>query len=124
LTAICLAAGVLSAVIATEGFTLAWNHSVEKTEWQEDYRSEGMSLRLVEARVKGSGAGMEPGADAMLRDGWFRYSPTISVVPKIMLAQADGLNDWRLCVADSCQTLRAWIDAPAGSVVEIRVCRP
>ncbi|MEZ5450817.1 MAG: DUF1850 domain-containing protein [Thiolinea sp.] len=32
-------------------------------------------LQLLQARVKGSGAGMEPGDDAVLKDGWWVWQP-------------------------------------------------
>jgi hypothetical protein len=32
-------------------------------------------LELVQARVKGSGAGMEPPPEARLVDGWFQWQP-------------------------------------------------
>jgi hypothetical protein len=41
-------------------------HSVEKVEWQEDWRIIISKLKIVDARVKGSGAGMEPPADSKL----------------------------------------------------------
>lgn len=67
---VCIAvAGALVAALATEGFSLVWSHSVEKTEWREEWRVEGSRLRLAEAAVRGSGAGMEPPTDAAFVDG-------------------------------------------------------
>ena len=71
------------AFVATERFTLAWTHSIEKVRWEEDYavvatpgRAAPPELRALSARVKGSGAGMEPPPDAVLKDGWYSYTPT------------------------------------------------
>ena len=65
---LCLGlAGVVWAV--HPAFTLAWNHTIEKIRWEEDYRVTPDGLLLGEARVKGSGAGMEIPDDAGLRDG-------------------------------------------------------
>ena len=65
---ICLVAGLLVAQFGDD-ITLRWSHSIQKTVWEEDYRREGDALRLVAARVRGAGAGMEPPADAVLKDG-------------------------------------------------------
>ncbi len=60
------------AALALFAFTLVWTHSIEKVDWQEDSRVTPAGLELVQARVKGSGAGMEPPPEARLVDGWFR----------------------------------------------------
>ena len=57
---ICLIAGSKIAPLLAGALTLAWTHSVEKTRWEEDWREVAAGLELVEARVQGSGAGMEP----------------------------------------------------------------
>ncbi|MDP3514392.1 MAG: DUF1850 domain-containing protein, partial [Sulfuritalea sp.] len=44
-----------------------WMHSIEKIRWEEDWRIEGRTLVIAEARIRGSGAGMEPPAGAVLR---------------------------------------------------------
>jgi hypothetical protein len=54
-------------------FTLAWNHSVEKIRWEEDYRVTGQGLVLEQARVRGSGAGMEVPDGAQMKDGSWQY---------------------------------------------------
>jgi hypothetical protein len=46
--------------LALAAFTLVWTHSIEKVDWQEDWHVTPDGLELVQARVKGSGAGMEP----------------------------------------------------------------
>ncbi len=61
--------------LAVTAFTLAWTHSVEHVRWEEDWRVTPAGLQVVEARVRGSGAGMEPPPDARLRDGWWVYVP-------------------------------------------------
>ena len=66
----CLIAGAMTLALASPGFTLSWTHSVEKITWRESWAITGTGLRLTEAAVKGSGAGMEPGDGAVLRNGW------------------------------------------------------
>jgi hypothetical protein len=71
---ICLVvAGVVRATLPDSGFTLAWEHSVQKTRWEERYRVDDGGLVLAEARVQGSGAGMEPPPGAVLRNGWWTW---------------------------------------------------
>ena len=48
-------------------FTLAWTHSVERVAGRRTGAIEGDRWSLVEARVRGSGAGMEPPPEAVLR---------------------------------------------------------
>jgi hypothetical protein len=107
--ALCLTAGVAVTRLAIAAFTLAWTHSVEKVEWQEDWRIERDRLVLVESRVKGSGAGMEPGPGAVLENGWYRWRPGLAV-PELVLARSDAVAGWRLCAGESCETL-----GPAGA---------
>ena len=72
---LCIATGKMLVVIPVASFTLAWTHSIEKTRWEEDWQIAGGHLSIGEARVSGSGAGMEPGSDAVLRDGVWHYHP-------------------------------------------------
>ncbi len=57
---LCILTGAKITTIAISFFTLSWTHSVEKTEWQEDWKINNTKLELIEARVQGSGAGMDP----------------------------------------------------------------
>ena len=67
--ALCLSAGTLVASLAVQAFTLAWTHSIEKVRWEEDWRIAGDRLEIVAARIRGTGAGMEPPAGAVLQAG-------------------------------------------------------
>ena len=107
---LCLVAGAFSVALGWSQFTLAWTHSVQKTAWEEDYRIEGANLVATEARVKGSGAGMEPGPDAVLRDGWWVSRP-MRRLPTLNLARSDAVPDWRLCRDGSCVTVSALLPA-------------
>lgn len=98
--ALCLAAGAATARLALAAFTLAWTHSVEKVRWEEDWRVEGGKLHLVEARVKGSGAGMEPPEGSVLAGGYWRYRPAAAPLARLDLARGGGVADWRLCAGD------------------------
>ena len=72
---------------AHPAFTLAWNHTIEKIRWEEDYRVTPDGLLLGEARVKGSGAGMEIPDDAELRDGAWHYQRQMPALPLLRLGR-------------------------------------
>lgn len=105
---LCLAAPLLALTLAADAFTLVWTHSVEKTEWQERWQVQGDALVLAEARVRGSGAGMEPPEGAVLQDGWWVYTADLSV-PRLRLAASGATGSgWRLCTeAEGCRELEA-----------------
>ncbi|WPY95163.1 DUF1850 domain-containing protein [Limimaricola variabilis] len=114
----CLMVGVAALGLATGAFELSWTHSVEKVEWRERWRVERDALELVEARVRGSGAGMEPGPDAVLRDGWWVWSPGL-VVPSLSLAASGATGaGWQLCADGQCRELAT----QAGDPVTLTPC--
>ena len=78
--------------LAVAAFTLSWTHSVEKTRWEEDWAITPAGLQIVEARVKGSGAGMDPADGAVLRDGWWVYAPSLPPqrTPRARRLRRDG----------------------------------
>ena len=103
---LCIAAGAAALTLASQAFTLAWTHSVEKTEWQEHWEVTAEGLELVEARIKGSGAGMEPPPDAVLKDGWYVYRPEVPPLTALRLAVSGATGEgWRLCVDGDCTVL-------------------
>lgn len=105
---LCIIAAGKATVIATGLFTLSWEHSVEKTRWEEDWRVTPAGLDLLEARVRGSGAGMEPPEGALLVDGWWVYAPSLRGLPDLVLAASGATRDgWRLCSGGECITLGA-----------------
>lgn len=105
---LCLfAAGVLAVTLPVERFTLAWTHSVEKIEWREDWRvADNGALVLERSWLKGTGAGMEPGPDAVSKDGWWVTPGHGLTVPFLNLAASDFTADYRLCWDGECQGLR------------------
>lgn len=123
MSAACLfVAGTLVATLADPAFSIAWTHSVAKTRWVESYRVEGASLRLVEASVEGSGAGMEPPPEAVRRDGRWHWRPG-RALPELVLARSRHAGDYALCTAGSCRDLAALAGPPVdGQAVVIRPC--
>ena len=123
--AICLFLGATVARLPTDHFTLAWTHSIEKIEWQEDYRVTDGKLALTEARIKGSGAGMEPPPDAQLAGGWWHYHPKLAPLPELRLTISPYTADYRLCWNNACRELKAIVaSADPIAVVSARACDP
>ena len=112
---LCLASAGAVKALALSAFTLAWTHSIEKVEWQEDWRITPAGLELTEARVKGSGAGMEPPADARLIDGWFQWQLRRPPMPEVVLGNSGAAGEWRLCSGGNCRTLSDIFGRPIGT---------
>ena len=110
---LCVLGGGAALRLATVAFTLAWTHSVERTRWEEDWRVTPAGLTLVEARVQGSGAGMEPPEGARLVDGWWTYRPARPPLPELVLAASGATGaGWSLCAEGRCREIGATRGAP------------
>jgi len=121
---LCLAAGAVAATLALDSFTLAWTHSIEKLRWEEDWHVAGLSLVLAEARVRGSGAGMEPPPDAVFEAGAWRYRPALPPQAVVRLTHSPYAAGYEICAPD-CMPLAdhlPGIDNTA--VIELRSCPP
>ena len=114
---ICLLAGSKIAPLLVSAITLAWTHSVEKTLWEEDWRAAPAGLELVEARVQGSGAGMEPPPDARLVDGAWRWRPSLGPQRQVVMRRSGATADWRICIAGQCRDMSSYVPAEADPVV-------
>ncbi|WP_102226727.1 DUF1850 domain-containing protein [Acidimangrovimonas sediminis] len=119
----CLMVGAKVVTLASALFTLTWTHSVEKTGWSETYRVEGQGLKLTQARVMGSGAGMDPGPGAVLHGDWWVWQPTLGPVPEVILAASGAtVSGWTLChgpwPGKDCRVLGAKEGAP----ITLRPC--
>jgi hypothetical protein len=114
---LCLASAGAIKTLALAAFTLAWTHSIEKVEWQEDWRVTPRGLELLQARVKGSGAGMEPPPEARLIDGWFQWQPHHPPLPELVLGNSGSAGEWRLCEGGHCRTLAEILGHEVGANV-------
>jgi hypothetical protein len=120
---LCLASAGVVKTLSIAAFTLVWTHSVEKTDWQEDWRIMPDGLELVQARVKGSGAGMEPPPEARLVDGWFQWHPKRASMPELLLGNSGAAGEWRLCSDGNCRTLSEIFGHPIGvNVIKMSAC--
>lgn len=121
---ICLAAGALAASIAANSFTLAWMHSIEKIRWEEDWHVAGSRLVPDEARIRGTGAGMEPPSDAVLKNGVWHYRPPLPPQTVLRLTRSPYTAGYQLCRAGHCRPLADYLPGIADTVViEIAPCR-
>jgi hypothetical protein len=122
---LCLASAGVLKTLSIAAFTLAWTHSVEKIGWQEDWRVTPSALELMRARVKGSGAGMEPPPEARRVDGWFQWEPKRPPMPELVLGNSGAAGDWRVCSAGQCRTLSEIFGHPIGAnITTMRACDP
>src|SRR6202040_3087619 len=120
---LCLASAGIVKTLSVAAFTLVWTHSIEKVDWQEDWRVTPRGLELVQARVKGSGAGMEPPGDARLVDGWFQWQPGRAPMPEVLLGNSGAAGEWRFCSDGKCRTLSEIFGHPIGvSVIKMSAC--
>jgi hypothetical protein len=108
-------------------FTLAWTHSIEKVRWEEDYAVELDALtrqpvlHATAARIKGSAAGMEPPDDAVLRHGWYAYTPALKFPAELRLTRSEFTPDYDWCVRGSCQPMSNLIASDKG-ITRARAC--
>ena len=123
--AICLViAGMVRATLPTGEFTLAWEHSVEKTRWEEHYRVQGDRLALIEAGVAGSGAGMDPASGAQFADGRWTWRPNIVPLAELRLAGSQYARDYEFCWAGRCANLDSLLGtSPRSASVDVKACR-
>lgn len=111
---VCLISAGVTKTLAVAAFTLVWTHSVEKIDWRENWRVTPQGLELVEAGVKGSGAGMEPPPEARLKDDWFVWQPHRAPMPEVVLGNSGMAGEWRLCTDGKCRTLSAILGHDVG----------
>ena len=119
-----LVAGALRATLPAGDFTLTWSHSVEHIQWIERYRTGRDRIRLVRARVEGSGAGMEAGDGAKFDGSGWTWTPTIAPLDEVRLTLSPYTTDYQLCAAGRCRTLHDWVGAAddVTTVVTIQAC--
>lgn len=102
--------------VPMQEFTLAWDHSIEKVRWEEDYElriseepepslSDSPVLVATAARIKGSAAGMEPPEHAVLKEGWYHYTPHIREHQVLRLTRSEFVPDYEWCDQKGCRSL-------------------
>ncbi len=84
--------------------------------WEEIWREDKDGVRLVEARIQGSGAGMDPPPDAVLRDGFWRWQPSLPLQHEIVMRRSGATADWQLCIAGQCRPMGDYLPEHADPV--------
>jgi hypothetical protein len=123
---LCLGlAGAVLAQLPVTHFTLAWNHTIEKIRWEEDYRVTDQGLVLEEARVKGNGAGMEIPEGARLENGTWHYRRQLPPLQPLSLGRTPEAGDYQLCFDGQCRAMSQWLGAPTVSqpFVQLWTCK-
>lgn len=115
MSVICLAGGGVIVKLAA-AITLSWTHSVEKVKWEEDWRAHAAGIAIVESRVKGSGAGMEPPPGAKLKNGVYSYRPHLAPVKEVVLRRSGATADWNVCIGGVCKPMSEFVPADADPV--------
>ncbi|MBZ9710077.1 DUF1850 domain-containing protein [Mesorhizobium sp. ESP7-2] len=116
---LCILAAGKTVTLTVAAFTLSWIHSVERTRWEEDWKVTPSGLQVVEARIEGSGAGMEPQEGAVLHDGWWVYAPRVGAQRRVMLAASGATGGgWTLCTVQGCLEL----GKTAGETISLEPC--
>lgn len=115
----CLLAGATMIALSNADFRLEWTHSVERQTWREYWRIEETGLLLTKAAVKGSGAGMEPGENAVKQGDWWVWRPDLPVQADLVLAASGKTGDgWHICDSETCHE----IGMDAGAPIIVRPC--
>jgi hypothetical protein len=118
-----LLGGALLATLPGEVFQLRWTHSVARAEWREVWRvAPNGALILEEARINGTGAGMEPGPDARRIDDWLVWKPDAPPLPEVTLAASDYTAEHVLCTGDDCRALSVWTGGIRDAAVTLKGC--
>jgi hypothetical protein len=117
-SALCIVVGTALHTFPARSFTLRWQHTVEKVFWEEDYVVAGEWLYLSGARVRGSGAGMEPPPDAIKVGAAWHYRPPQRWHRELKLARSEFGSDYELCIDGTCRPMSGWIPgAPAATTL-------
>jgi hypothetical protein len=103
---LCIATGGQVKAMAFAAFVLSWTHSVEKTEWRENWQVTDTGLKIAEARVKGSGAGMDPGEGARRIGNWWVWHPDLPTQREIVLSNSGStVSGWNICGSGQCTAI-------------------
>lgn len=119
----CLLAAGATVRLGTMALTLAWTHSIEKIRWEEDYRATPAGVVLLEDRIQGTGAGMEPPPDAKFDGKWWRYNAHVAPLPQVVLRRSGmTVGDWQVCIKGACKPMGDYLPDPKADPVTLTTC--
>ena len=111
---LCLASRACVKTLSIAAFTLVWTHSVEKVDWQEDWRITPGGLRTGAGPRQGFRRRHGAAAGGAAVDGWFQWQPRRAPMPEVVLGNSGAAGEWRLCHDGSCRTLSEIFGHPIG----------
>jgi hypothetical protein len=121
---LCLLAAGTVARLGTVALTLAWTHSVEKIRWEEDYRAISAGIVVTQDRIQGTGAGMEPPADATFDGKWWHYTPKLPPQRQVILRRSGmTVGDWQVCIKGTCRAMGSYLPDKKADPVTLKICR-
>ncbi len=118
---LCLAAGAIVVALGSGEVTLRWRHSVQKTLWEEVWCETPGGLVMAEARIEGSGAGMDPPEGARLSNGFWRWTPKLPPQREIVMRRSGATADWQVCVIGQCRSMSDHLPVEADPVT-LKAC--
>jgi hypothetical protein len=121
-TCIALVVGGTQIVLPAAEITLRWSHSVERAAWEEDYRATPEGVVLYEARIEAVGAGMEPPASAVREGKWWRYRPSLPVLPIVAFANSGFAGGYTICWSGRCRLLDVLVAQDDGFALRTDRC--
>ena len=99
----CLMIGAVALALSGDRFTLEWTHSVERVAWREEWSHRRAATEGV---GQGSGAGMEPGPNAVRDGDWWVWRPNLLPQLELVLAASGATpSAWLLCDGDDCREI-------------------
>lgn len=120
---LCVTGGGILAALPLASFTLAWTHSIEKTRWEEDWVVASGALVLHEARIRGSGAGMDAPPAAVLKDDAWHYRPPLPPMARVALTHSPYVAGYELCADGQCRPLADLLPGIGdNAVIEMAAC--
>jgi hypothetical protein len=103
---ICIAIALSSVLLRLPSpVTLAWQHSVEHFELEEDWAATPQGLRLVEVRTEGMGAGIDLPADARRVGHQWRFTPALPPQQQVLFANSHHVPGYRVCSGGVCRRM-------------------
>ena len=76
---------------------------------------------IIEARIEGSGAGMDPPDGARLIGGFWRWHPALPPLKEVVMRRSGATADWRVCTASGCRAMGDYLPADADPVT-LKIC--
>ncbi|WP_377891027.1 DUF1850 domain-containing protein [Alkalihalobacillus sp. R86527] len=99
---------VIDVFLTADTFSVRWEHSVEKEEWEEYFQKEGSELILTHTRFKTFGAGVpsHAGKETFIKDGWVYMTGIDQSIEDSLFIRTGDETKHRLTVAGQSEKLK------------------